>query len=621
MDKNDWHSRGSLSTQHSALSTYLGLILTIWLFWGLALNSMVGDSPTMDEQNHLTRGYAFLMTGDPRLSLEHPPLVNTLSALPLLLLPDLHLDTSSSAWQEGQWYAVADAFLWETNHDVTRMIFLARLPIVMLGLALGLAGYRLGYRLWGRNAAALTLIFLLFDPNLLAHTRYTTTDLGGTVFLLLTIGVLWRMWGNSGELRGTRRNSEELVGTQRNSGERKDGYWSLVTAYCSLIFALGCTFASKLATLGFVPILFVLAVLPLYGDKWSLPAAARRAGQLVLAGALSVLVIWAIFGFEWGPYRFRSAELPWLVALNEQSGPLPTFAAGLEQMVLLGQDSGRPTFLLGQTSVTGFPLYFPIAFLVKTPLVALVGWVVAVVVLLGKKEVRGRVLFLLFPALLFFFLMTQSSLNIGYRHLLPLLPFVYLLIAGLAGDLRLTIDDLRFWQRHPQYVARHTNYASRIIPLIPWMTALALILTALWLYPSYLGFFNLLGGGPANGYNILVDSNVDWGQDLLRLKGWMAENQVGSVKLAWFGSARPEYYGIVYEPLPGSPHNLHLWWDVPFDPLNPPDGVYAISASMLWELPLQDDKHVFTWFRAQEPTARIGSSLFVYEVQTGSVVR
>ncbi|MBK9054196.1 MAG: hypothetical protein IPL78_25775 [Chloroflexi bacterium] len=71
----------------------------------------------------------------------------------------------------------------------------------------------------------------------------------------------------------------------------------------------------------------------------------------------------------------------------------------------------------------------------------------------------------------------------------------------------------------------------------PHLTALSLGLISLWLYPSYLGYFNLLAGGPGNGYNILVDSNVDWGQDLLRLKGWMSENEVDSVKLAWFGTA------------------------------------------------------------------------------------
>jgi hypothetical protein len=63
------------------------------LFFFLALSSMRGDSPTMDEQNHLARGLAFLRTGDPRLSLEHPPLVNSLSAVPLLALPEIRLPT------------------------------------------------------------------------------------------------------------------------------------------------------------------------------------------------------------------------------------------------------------------------------------------------------------------------------------------------------------------------------------------------------------------------------------------------------------------------------------------------------------------------------------------------
>ncbi|MCB0006518.1 MAG: hypothetical protein KDE04_08680, partial [Anaerolineales bacterium] len=112
---------------------------------------------------------------------------------------------------------------------------------------------------------------------------------------------------------------------------------------------------------------------------------------------------------------------------------------------------------------------------------------------------------------------------------------------------------------------------------------------------------------------ILIDSNVDWGQDLLRLQAWMAENEVDSVKLGWFGSARPEYYGINYEPLPGLPHHLNLFWDPPFDPQNPAPGIYAISVSILWEIPLQE-KGLFAWFRAREPDARIGYSIFIYEV-------
>ena len=98
----------------------------------------------------------------------------------------------------------------------------------------------------------------------------------------------------------------------------------------------------------------------------------------------------------------------------------------------------------------------------------------------------------------------------------------------------------------------------------------------------------------------------------------MAENEVESVKLAWFGSADPSYYGISYEPLPGIGRAdfFPLWWDVPFDPMSPEAGVYAISVSNLKEVPLrEEEKTTFTYFRDREPDARIGYSIMIYEVE------
>ena len=130
----------------------------IWLFFWLALSSMVWDSPTMDEQNHLARGLAFLRTGDPRLSLEHPPLVNSISALPLLTLPTVELPLDDPSWDrqppDVYWYIFANKLLWEYNQDVTRMIFLARFPIVFLTLGLALTGFHFAREAWGRLAAA-----------------------------------------------------------------------------------------------------------------------------------------------------------------------------------------------------------------------------------------------------------------------------------------------------------------------------------------------------------------------------------------------------------------------------------------------------------------------------------
>ncbi|HEX6383215.1 MAG TPA: hypothetical protein VF177_00960, partial [Anaerolineae bacterium] len=134
----------------------------------------------------------------------------------------------------------------------------------------------------------------------------------------------------------------------------------------------------------------------------------------------------------------------------------------------------------------------------------------------------------------------------------------------------------------------------------------------------YLSYFNAAAGGPENGHSILIDSNIDWGQDLLRLKAWMVANDVAEVKLAWFGTADPAYYDINHQPVPGFPRNRYysLWANPPFNPEAPEPGIYAISASNLWwelSLPLQGQP-VYAWFRQRPPDHRVGYSILIYEV-------
>lgn len=554
---------------------WLILVVTLLFFW-LALNSMLGDSPTMDEQNHLARGLAFLRTGDPRLSLEHPPLINTISALPLLTLDNVALPTDHPSWTQPQgWYQFAELLLWQYNHDVSRMIFLARLPIVFLTLGLALLAFQFARTLWGHLAGMLAYIMILFDPNIMAHGRYVTTDLGGMLFALLALFACWRLWQTPG--------------------------WSwrrlLIVA-----FALGLAYSSKLSILVFLPILATLAILAIYPGPNLMSDRVRRLTQLVLANILALAVIWAVFGFQWGALSFAN---PALAVLNGINAPMPTYWAGIEQILLI-TDGGRPSFLLGQTSTTGFLAYFPVAFLVKTPLPTLIILVASLIlhfVVPIRKIDRARATFLLLPALLYFLVSMQSGLNIGYRHLLPILPLLY--IAGAGALVRLT-------QRY-----RHTTQmpARRLLMSIYAATpVVALIAVTVWLHPHYLSFFNIIGGGPANGHELLVDSNIDWGQDLIRLKQWMDTNQVQHINLSWFGSADPNYYDITYDPLPGLPRHFDLWWNVPFNSQNPEPGIYAISVSNLWELPLQEEKYVFPWFREREPDDRVGYSILIYDV-------
>ena len=550
------------------------VVVLVLLFFFLAVNSLVGDSPTMDEQNHIARGLAFLRTGDPRLSLEHPPLINTLSALPLLTMPELRLPTDHPSWERREgWYEFADLFLWQYNHDVTRIVFLSRLPIVLLTLALGMVGYLFAGRLWGASAALASLALFLFEPNIMAHGRYATTDMGGTLFTFLTTYLLWRFWQRS----------------------ERWNWWLWV----AVVVAMGMAFGSKLSSLGFSLIWLLLAVLPLYHDAPGqfMRGVLMRLVKLSTAGIVSLVVVWVIFGFEWGNFNFIADAL---LPLNQLAGPMPTFWEGLEQVFLLSD--GRSTaFLLGRFSESGWIGYFPVAFLVKTPIVLIALLVVAAILLVTNKNSRRSASFLLVTGIAFYALAMQSALNIGYRHALPALPYFLLLISGLAtAELEQTF---RGW------LTPRRSLAGGILILIG---------VALWIHPHYLSYFNLFAGGPSNGYRVLTDSNVDWGQDLLRLKTWMSDNEIDTVKLGWFGTADPDYYAIDYEPLPGLGRDkfYRLWWEPPFDPSQPEPGVYAISASSLWEPPLRvDEKLIYAWFRGRVPDDRIGYSILVYRVE------
>lgn len=549
----------------------------ILLFFWLAVSSMVDDSPTMDEQNHIARGITLLRTGDPRLSLEHPPLINMVSALPLLTLSDLRLPTDHPSWsQPDGWYEYARLLLWEYNDDVTRMVVLARLPIIFIMLGMATTGYRFARDLWGDDqpgsigivAGLLALFLLLFDPNLLAHGRYSTTDIGGAACLLLAVYLLWRLW-------------------------RSNGWpWGKLLAAA---LGLGLAFAAKLSILAFAPILMLLALLPLYDTRWTGRDALRRLAQLIVAGALSVAVIWALYAFQWGPLRFE-APGP-LAFLNGVSGPMPTFWAGVERIGLTSE-IGRMSFLGGAFSDNGFRQYFPVAFVVKTPLTILALVTLAGVLTLATRGMRRRALFLLLPALIYFLLSIRSGLNIGYRHLFPMLPLLYVLVGGLAAFGTPAAQRYRRFMR----------------PVVITLCTL-LLATTLWIAPHYISYFNQLVGGPRNGYRVLVDSNVDWGQDLIRLQRWMAHEGVDTVNLSYFGSADPAYLDLAYTPLPGEPLHRDLWWDVPFDRNAPEPGVYVISVHNLQEMPLRvEEKTVYAWFRAREPDAWIGNSLAVYEV-------
>jgi hypothetical protein len=546
----------------------LAALLLVCLFAQAVVHAR-SASITFDEGPHLATGYTTLRTGDLRLQPVHihPPLANVLAAAPLLLQPDLPDPRGVEGWGIGSLSAVTDAVVWQYPNP--RPLALAsRLPIVFLALLLGAVLYRWTADLLGPRAGLLALALYVFDPNVIAHGSLVTTDMAVTLWGTLALFLAARGW------RGAR-----------------PAVWGAAGA------SLGLALSSKVSAVSLLPVLALLALFSPGLRSW-------RARLLTAAGVLGVagMVLWAAYGFE-------------VRALPGFPFPVPAAThVAIYRSLQEHYGLGHPTFLLGRVGTHGWWTYFPVAFLLKTPLATLLLLLLSAGLALSrlpsalsglkltrlnrtqiKTDERRSLssvsascfesgLVFLFP-LLYAASSLFSTVNIGYRHLLPLLPFLFIAAS------------------YP--VTRLSAPARRTLLLLPLIYhAVAALLVA----PNYLAYFNPLAGGAEGGYRALVDSNLDWGQNLWQLREWMEEQAVERVRYAHFSPARPSVYGIAADFLPPDPRA------VDFDPFHPAAGVYAIGATVL-QGPYAPGVNTYAWFRHHEPVARLGHALFVYQVE------
>jgi hypothetical protein len=522
------------------LASRLVVVAALWLFFALAVSTALDKSPTNDEPVHLTRGAALHQSRDFSLQFEHTPLSHWLIGALFATEPDLPQVTTLPSYASGDRLAIAAEFLWGQGVAVDRLSFLGRLPIIWTGLLLGAV-----LALWTTAVArraplpALAVVMTLYavSSNLLASAALATTDFVATVTYFATVCAWWFYWQRPGR-----------------------GRWLLTGVL------LGLVLAAKLTGVLLLPVLLALAyVYPQPGPVWR--PALRWLGLLPVAG----LVLWAAYAFQIGPWSGLSV-------------PAPAYWSSWAS-VLAHVDEGHQAFFLGQLSSDGWWLYFPVAFLIKTPLVWL-GLLAAAVVLVARRRVSWRVAaFTLLPAAVLFASAMVSGLNIGYRHILPVLPFLLVLFGAAVPTL---------W---PRRAARWLLGAG----------VAATVAVALWIHPHHLAAFNLAVGGPPQGYRYLGDSNLDWGQDLRALARLAAEPGE-PLRWSYAGSADPAYYGLTTPPLTGPDGS----GDPHFSPANPAAGRYALSANHLQGVLAESD--LFDWFRRQQPTGSLGYSILLYDV-------
>jgi hypothetical protein len=133
---------------------WLLLLVGLLVFAAQAALASPLKSAAFDEEYHLAAGYAYLKTGDFRLSTSHPPLVDALGAVPLLFMDGVTLPTDHPSWAQSDYFIFSDVFLWQANDNPQPMLVNGRLRHhhprhpprrrpVCLGAADGRAGRRL----------------------------------------------------------------------------------------------------------------------------------------------------------------------------------------------------------------------------------------------------------------------------------------------------------------------------------------------------------------------------------------------------------------------------------------------------------------------------------------------
>lgn len=551
-----------MTARHRAMAVAAALALQL----GLCVDAFRQSSATFDEPAHLVAGYSYWATGDFRLNPEHPPLAKLVAAAPLLPLRP-RFDTDDEVWRLRRQWEMARRFLYRWN-DADRLLFRARLACALWGLVLTVLVHAWARRLFGDGAALLSLGLCATLPDVIAHGGLVTTDVPLAAAFLATVMAAHAAARDPRPVRG-------LV----------------------LGLALGVALAVKFSALLLLPILAALLVVVAAAR----PETRRELGLVTLTATLTAwLVLWAAYGFhmrltpddavraevDWSEVQPASPVVPALLNATRALRVVPE-AWTYGCLRFLRHAEGRPSFLNGEVSGEGFRSFFPWSFALKTPLPLLVLLVVAGFAARRAPLDRLDAWFLWLPAAVYAAVSVGAALNIGHRHLLPVYPF--LLIA--AG-------------RVAQGVTLRSSRGMAAAGL-----AAASLASTLAAHPHELAYFNEAAGGPRRGYRHLVDSSLDWGQDMARLGEWCRANGVTRLKLAYFGTADPAHHGVPAELLPGQMLPRPAAW---VREVRRGD-VVAVSATLLQGLYVEpEDRELFARLRAETPVARVGASIFVY---------
>jgi hypothetical protein len=563
--------------RYARLFGFLSVLLAV-LFAAMALTALEVKSPTFDEPAHLAVGYSYWLKHDYRLGPENGMLPQRWAALPLLLTRPRFVSPENPSWQSAQEGGVAWDFFYRLGNNPEQMLYQGRCMMALFGGALCLLIYRCSRQFFGPLGGLLSEALAVFDPTVLAHGALVTSDITVAFFFLAAVWSVWQM----------------LIALTPGR-----------VAWAAL--SVSGLFLAKLSAVLVLPMIALLCVIcfwsrdPIKIELGSWMRSIRKkwhkfwlmSGVCLLLGMAVWLSIWAAFGFRFSALTSgNGARQAWASQWNYNLAENSSFDRAiifshqhrlLPEAYLLGlacvhrHSAVRPAFLDQQWSLVGFRWFFPRAFFYKTTIGLLSLIMVALIAALRRwrnpcsAQVLTRIsriwpdLKQLAPfwvlALVYGGFALASALNIGLRHLLPVYPALFI----LCGASVLLLQSLKF----------------RIAMIAIAAFLICHIAESFAVRPDYLAFFNQFAGGPQNGYRHLIDSSLDWGQDLPGLKDWLQSNVPPTARsrvyLAYFGSAEPDWYGINAKRLP---------WDMRENGnlTELSSGIYCISATTLQQV-------------------------------------
>ncbi|MCX6813774.1 MAG: glycosyltransferase family 39 protein [Candidatus Azambacteria bacterium] len=589
-------------------------ITLLTLFGLLAVTSMWNDNANYDERIHLPAGYSYITQKDMRLNPEHPPLVKDLAALPLLFMK-INFPYQSWGWNTSLTIGSSRTPVWQTDvgfgndllyysgNDAQNMMRLSRIPIILIGILLGFYIFRFSRELWGGLAGIIALAFYSFSPTFLAHTRLVTTDVAAAAAFFISFYYFYK--------------------------------WLKVSTWRNLLIfgiVLGLGLLTKFSVFLLVPIFgFIVLIWVLLKERgkklWALK---KYLSGFILILVIAFLVIGTVYAYHVWNYPIEKQAIDTNFILSTFGfKPLANLSVWISSqpylrawghyflgflMTLQRSGGGNTTYYLGEVSADGSRSYFPMVYLIKEPLPYIILALFAL--FLGIKHFREKTreswisaeAGMLFIIVVYWAFSIKSNLNIGVRHLLPTLPFIYALTARqisfwIKGGIMERISNYKgFWQLLGLYW-RRLKRGFIIIILFIWA-----IISVVSIWPSFLAYFNGIAGGPNSGYKFVVDSNIDWGQDILRLSQFIEKNNIKEIKMDYFSGAPAEYY-------------IKTAKIESFDRETPQKGWLAISATILMgacksdKIPCSYNERAYTWLDQYKPVAKIGYSIFVYDIK------